>query len=457
MSDDFAALMADTAATADTTTETSTIETETHVADETTTAHDDAAEQHGETAEVSGQDTDKQTAESDSKVDGRTLPDQVRKGLKAFRDSDPANAKLAKELNDQYGRALAYKEIFPTVSDAKAHKAEWDAIGGREGLLNMRNQVNSVRDTDQKLYAGDPSVVTGLYADMKAAGKAESFTKLAPAFLDLLSKNHPEAYEAAMGADRYQFLESNGFGGAVTALAEALKNGDTKTAQSIVQSMVQFNSWLKQNHGDAATKRSNPEKEAWEKEREEFRTNQTKEFQKSVGSALGTDIRSLIAKTLKPYTANNPYFKAFSNRMLNDLGSNLFREVVQGMEKDSNFKSQMQSFWSESKPSKEKIQAYNKQVAEIIVPKIIREVLDRDYNGYAKKGAVKAAEKKAAPANTGAAQAAPTTAVYVPREPSREDIDWNKPNAEKLYIGDVAFSRSRNKWVTWNAKFAPKQ
>lgn len=36
-------------------------------------------------------------------VDGRTNPAAVRTALKALRDSNPANAPIARELNDAYG------------------------------------------------------------------------------------------------------------------------------------------------------------------------------------------------------------------------------------------------------------------------------------------------------------------------------------------------------------------
>src|ERR1700761_8632901 len=67
----------------------------------------------GETEEL----PEAEGAEEEQPTDGRKVPDDVRKALKAFRDASPENGKAAKALSDSYFREQAYKTVFPTVKD----------------------------------------------------------------------------------------------------------------------------------------------------------------------------------------------------------------------------------------------------------------------------------------------------------------------------------------------------
>ena len=107
-----------------------------------------------------GESTPEAGAEGDERpVDGRTNPAAIRSALKAFRDLDPKNAPIARELNNAYGRYTAYKSVFPKVADAQSAKAILDAVGGNDGIAGLQQTIKSVNETDQLLFSGDRKVL----------------------------------------------------------------------------------------------------------------------------------------------------------------------------------------------------------------------------------------------------------------------------------------------------------
>jgi hypothetical protein len=115
--------------------------------------------------------------EGDKPVDGRTNPAAIRSALKAFRDLDPKNAPIAKELNNAYGRYTAYREVFPKVEEARNAKALIDANGGHEGIASLQETIRAVNETDQLLYAGDPRVLDQLIEDFKSENKLDALDR----------------------------------------------------------------------------------------------------------------------------------------------------------------------------------------------------------------------------------------------------------------------------------------
>src|SRR4029077_7264044 len=99
-------------------------------------------------SDVSPDNTDVDTGETaqgeadeDKPVDARTNPAAVRAALKALRDSNPAMAPIARQLNDAFGRYNAYKQVFPKVAEAQNARALLDAVGGEEGFVSLQESM----------------------------------------------------------------------------------------------------------------------------------------------------------------------------------------------------------------------------------------------------------------------------------------------------------------------------
>jgi hypothetical protein len=392
-------------------------------------------------------------AEGDDKqVDARTNPAKIRAALKVLRDSDPANAGIARELNDAYGRYQGYKSVFPKVGDAQAAKITLDAAGGTEGIAHLQSLVANVNQTDANLYSGKGEVIDSLLEDMKSNGHPEALGKLAPHYLDVLEGHDKAAYETAMNPRHLSFLDSVNFPGIVNALAKAAQSGDTDTVSKIVAEMGRFyNDFRKDNEGKANV---NPEKEAWEKERDESRSNETKTFQTGVATACVNENKSAILSSLKQYVKDNPYFKSWSQRMLANLGNDIHQELFRQLKGNAGYQSQMGALWSVGKPDGDKIKSYHKSVAALMAPRIVKEVLDKDYSGYAKRAVSKPPIPAAKNGKAPEAQVQ-TKPNFVFAEPAFADIDWGKDPARNLYTTNKAYLKS-GKFVQWGANRGKK-
>lgn len=461
MADDFGALLADVSAPANLNDGTTSLNTDQTTDDSgavvTTQDQGDKtdASQQNDADQNQDQNKDDQGDKSDKGADDKPLsPSKVQAALKALRESGGENAKIAGHLKDVYGRYQGYTKVFPKVADAQLAKTTLDAVGGREGLSKIQETVANVNATDAALYAGKKEVIQNLYEDCVANQHPEAFGKLAPHFLDTLEAKDAAAYEAAMAPRHLKFLDSVAFPNVVNSLGKALQAKDTEAALSIVKEMARFYNDFKDGIKQPAAK---PEQEAWEKEKEEFHNNQKQEFNNSVGkSALETNNKAII-DALKPYFKGNPYFKNWTSRMVNNLGGDIQRELVSQLKKDGDYQAQMKALWSVAKPNRDEILRYHKSVVDLKVAQVTKEVLDKDYTGYARLGNVVTTNTdkdkgkgKGGDKNTD--RTSQTTTVFVSAEPKRDEIDWAKDPNGLLYTTDKAYLKKTGQLVSWAKK-----
>ena len=89
--------------------------------------------------------------EDDTKEFGEKTPQEVRKALKAFRDSNPANATMVKQLHGAYERYEAAKAIFPGgVKEIQQAKEFLDLVGGHEGYERLQGTVAAAEASEGK-------------------------------------------------------------------------------------------------------------------------------------------------------------------------------------------------------------------------------------------------------------------------------------------------------------------
>jgi hypothetical protein len=67
--------------------------------------------------------------------------------------------------------------------------------------------------------------------------------------------------------------------------------------------------------------------------------------------------------------------------------------------------------------------------------------------GSPKGGASTAVKKEAT--KTGEVPASPGKPIMLTKAPQDSQLDWNKPNAEVLYIENKGYLKSSGKFVTW--------
>lgn len=410
-----------------------------------------------ETPETGGEPEQKPEA----KIDGRTNPAAIRSALKAFRDAAPENAPLARELNDGYGRYTAYKAEFPTVAAAREARALLDAVGGSEGITGLQDTIRSVNETDQLLYAGDGKVLDSLYEDMKANGSEGAFAKLASPYLDKLRSVNEKAYFDVIKPHFYQGLVDTGLPNVLQAIAKAIA-GDKPNIEAIKELVGGATEWFDNLRNSVETgdkSKLDPERQAFEQERNEFKTAKQREFQEGVaGDAERINNRELgfeFGKYLRM-----PFFKNFSLEQKQDLGAGIKAELMRQLSaktasgKKNAYQTQMDAFFSMSSPDAAKIKGYHESTVKRLASQVVKTVIQRRYPNYAAKAA--AAPKPAASGKTDAAAptpGAPVKPTFVSQRPAPEQLDMTKDPNRYLLISGRGYLKRSGKFVTWNPKF----
>jgi len=406
--------------------------------------------------DVSSDPTDvaeeQQQGETDEKsIDARTNPAAVRAALKALRDSDPKMAPIARQLNDAFGRYNAYKSVFPKVADAQNARALLDAVGGEEGFTGLQESVKAIQATDAKLYAGDPSVIDDIIEDMRSEGKIDAFGKLAKPFLEKLRATDEKAYFAAMKPHFYEGLRGVGFGNVVQNLAQLL-SGDQPNIEGARALTTQMSEWfedLKAGVDSQSKETLDPERQAFEQERTKFQTERQQEFQKGVATECDSHNNKALGTALKSYL-KMPFFKGWSRESLVDLGAGLKQQLYAELGQDKAYQTQMDAFFSQKSPDKAKIERFHQAKVDSMAPRIVKDLLNRRYPGFAKQqsaGVAKPAPK--APVNQ--TVGGKTQFRYIQSKPDWNEIDWSEDPRQTAYVTGRAKLKS-GAYVSWNPR-----
>lgn len=402
-----------------------------------------------------------EAAPAGEKIDARTNPDAIRKVLRELRDSSPDKAPIARQLNDIVGREGAYRQVFPKVADAKQAKFLLDSIGGGDGLTSLQETIKSVNETDALLYAGDGRVLDSILEDMKAAGKQDAFGKLASPFLDKLSEVDPKAYGTALRPHVFAALNQAAFPEMLAGFEEALSatGADGKPAPNVelIKSLVaEMKRWFgaeRQAVEGARKTALDPDRQAFERERTEFQSDQKKAFESEVTGEWNKANDLALGEALKPYL-KLPFAKNWTRGTKVSVAREITSKLLSELGSDKAYQSQMDAYWSASKPDKAKILSYHKGKLDLVSKQIVRDVLEDRYPGFSSvKGAPPAAARPgAAKPPVAATNGAPVKPVFQTTKPSHDQIDWDRDPNQLLFITGRFYDK-KGQLRTWNPKY----
>jgi hypothetical protein len=294
---------------------------------------DTAVETPVETSVDPGVETS-QTTEVES-TDGRTIPLKYREIFKA----NP-------ELRSKWFTLAAFNEQFPNVQAAKEAKELIELVGGQEGWQQIQEKEEQQRALDEKYYSRNPQGQREFVQNLITQDKS-AFTSIVPVALNAFFEADPKAYNRVMSR-----VVANTFAGAFNRmgvqnrLAQAIQLLGTNPEQSkailgeIAQWTGQFDEIANQQP------EVDPEREAFEKEKNEFQTKKQREdedrFQQSyknsagqkAGSATLTHISSIIGEAK---------FKSLDDESKGDLQRAIFQKINETAMKDQNYIRQMKA------------------------------------------------------------------------------------------------------------------
>lgn len=417
--------------------------------------------------------TETKTEEEDLPGTEKT-PQEIRKALKSLRDADPAHAQAVKQLHGAFERWEAAKAIYPGgVNEMRQAKEFIDLIGGNEGYEKLTGTVAAAEASDAKLYdpAQNASLIEDVVADLKAQGKLENLGTLSAAMLDAAKTNDEKGYYKTFAPHFLEGLQTVNMPGAIGGLVKALQDPDPAKAVAAAKEIADgLSNWYKNLESDnkktkeavlsPERKQLEDDRKAFLKQQEDFKTNQSTEFQNSVAKVCESTNNKLLGAELGPFL-KMPFFKGFGRENLSPLGNTIKQNLYATLKADVAYQAQMKAMWGSKTPDRGKIEEYHRARVESISKDIVRDTVQKMYPGYAKGGAAAgrvaaAGEKKVVTAKAdekAKVNTAAGVATYVAQKPKWESIDWDKDPKQLLYITGKAYLKGVGKepgrLVTW--------
>jgi hypothetical protein len=340
-----------------------------------------------------------------------------------------------------------------------------DTVGGHEGFDKMQDQITAINASDELLYAGDPKLIDNIVEDLRGQGRLDALGKMAPAFLDALKANDKAGYEKVFVPHFLQGLQDTEIPEVFKGIADALtEGGETGVAKAkrIVEVATKWLGGLQAQSEKSKADAVSPERvkldedrKAFQRQQEEFKTNQSKDFQKGVAREGQKSDNMTLEASLKPFL-QMPFFKqgGFGKENLAPLANTIQSELLTTLTADRAYQSQMKALWGDKTPDRGKILEYHNAKVKSLSDDIVRNVVQRMYPQYSKGGSaagrIAAAEaKKTVETKATATAVATGKPVFVATKPKWEEIDFDKDPKQYLYIAGKAFLKNSGKLVTW--------
>lgn len=175
---------------------------------------------------VEGQQPVEQTPETEqAKEDGRRIPASIR----SIKDSNPEAYAAAKAALFE---SLAWKQVFPSIQEARKVNDLVKSVGGAEGLTTLRTDATFFKEASTQFAKGDPAFIKDLW-DEDPIAAALHVTPM----LDHYRQSDPEGFNSTITRLWDKEFEAVGLGNGLSNLQEAIKTGNKEAALSILKSI----------------------------------------------------------------------------------------------------------------------------------------------------------------------------------------------------------------------------
>lgn len=464
MSDDNGAAVIDAAL--DSTPETTT------TTEITTSLDDSPAEVPAEGTEVTeGKETETHKADGSERTEeeqedfrakaaGREpLPAEVRIALRGMRDADPKNASVVKALHGAFER---WREISASLGTGEGagivgFKNFLQEAGVknlpelRQAYASQTQMHETVKATDQMLYAGDKALAKNVWEDIKASTgdkAAGVFSKNVANLVEELRTN-PETktqyYNDVSRPNLHSSLMESKFPTVLNALYEALNIGDTKNASAVLGNIISW--WNQLDESLSEESKINKAREEWTSQQREAegktQTEATTKWENSVSETADKSNNSFLSKSLAPFL-KMPFFRGYGKENLQPLGNALKANLYAALKSDKIYQTNIASLWKQGNTptNNARIQETHDATVKALADRIVRETVQRHYPGYAKGGSA-SGKAQAQTDNKAKASASATQSVasgkpiYVASRPENLVRDFVKIGGKEYQAEDL--------------------
>jgi|SRR5579872_807303 len=394
----------------------------------------EAPPEPAETPEEQPQATTKGEPEQEAPEE-QSQPADINKRVSEFLKSlkDDQNADVVKALRNAYFQNAGYRELYPSVQEARAFKEQLEALGGMDTVSQLQEIATSVEETDSLLESGDPKVLDQIFEDAK-----EGAVKLAPYYISRVAKESPEMFQRAVLPHFVQAIESSGLPRVLQALAKTVQ--DKPEALETINEILQWHESQKRLAEGFRTDTVSPERNSLKEEREAVSRERQQIFLESVQQDVVSRINRALSAQLKDYESA---LRQMPERARSDFAAAIYQEIQKLSDADPRFKSTLDSMINSKRRDRNAVVSFIGSKVDSLADRIIAKVA-QDYS--LKKGAVKAAPEGRAAARNGGSKGSPSNPAKLTGKPSSEEVDWEKTSnvdflTRKAWLKNGSFAR----------------
>ena len=365
-----------------------------------------------------------------------TTPSSISKLIREIKESNPQAAPIAKQLQDAYFSDRSWKEVFPSIEEAKVLKASFDSIGGREGLLELQSVSETLSDLDKMLETGDPKLVEDILSK-----SPEGFSKIVPHALRTLERSDPQTYASILRPLVAGGVINSDVGHYIAGAIDSLKSGDPDMALRRLGPALQWFKALEQEAQRGPELAASPaggfeDKEKGLQERE-YKMN-SGYVQRDMNSYALSGARNSLRPMLK--TAN------LNAEAKSDLEDGVLREIGNALMSDKVFQEQIDSLVKRG--NLDKALSLAKVHIDRVRPEAVKSVYQRRYGSLAPLKPTNGTPRRPVPASTqGQARSATPGIVQMPKMPPMDAIDMRRTDA--MMVADHKAILKDGRTVSW--------
>lgn len=372
----------------------------------------------------------------------KTGPRDISKFVREMREAYPDRANVLKEMNDAYFRSQAYSQ-FGAPEEIQRLKANFEAIGGEEGIANLQQSAHQMQQYDEMAETGDPRIV-----DAWTKESPEGFKKVMPVALENLERLDPASYASTVQPHLIKALQGAGLGEALNRLAWYANKVDSPELKSEMGKITSWFNGLVENESKRAAGATDPRMAEIEKGRADLQTRSQQIFSKEVMA----EVQPHMSKTIRADIARQAGGTKLGDKAIERIEQDVVKEINATLSKDKTYQANVTALRQKGEVSA--VAKYIKQNVDSIRGRITREV----WNSlpFQPTNAAKPAPRAAAPAKT-ASPAAPTqrqnsAPLLLPGKPKITDLDMDRDPDRMLFIsgrGYLKTGQHAGKLVQW--------
>ena len=374
-----------------------------------------------------GTDGTKPGVSKESKVDWRTVPQNVKAHIQELSKTDKTLSNLLQ--NAVYTSQTMLKEFPGGLKEAQALKSSIEEFGGLEEIRSLsetHNQfVEEQESLDNQAREGNPEVLTNL---VNIAGK-EGFGKLMVPAIDMWAQSDPAAYSHVMSRVIVNTMRESGVVAEINTAFKMLSLNNPEATKEAIESLKRVATWANDINKVATIPPEKPAVDPKIQEQQQSIDNQKVElFNKEFSNSFGSWRNRQIQEQVKAHTNG----RVFTDYQMKTLGQNIVQEVQDILTSDPEYMKSLNKIYATRDMAE--LQKFTRARTSRLLPEATKKAYRALFSDPGKKTTAKPGTKTTA--KPGTAPVIPIKGwrkVEVSKAPTPDQIDSAKTPFEMKF------------------------